>query len=58
MSSDCFTSCRICCFGIRSELPDRSLHAIYLTLNEFDITILINEVLIDGPDKGGPFTGI
>ena len=40
------------------KLPDRSLHAMYLTLKEFDFTIPVNEVLMDGPDKGGPFTGI
>jgi hypothetical protein len=40
------------------KLPNRSLHAMYLTLKEFDLTILVNEVLMDGLDKGGPFTGI
>jgi hypothetical protein len=25
------------------KLPDRSLHAMYLTLKEFDLTILVNE---------------
>jgi hypothetical protein len=40
------------------KLPDRSLHAMYLTLKEFDLTIPVNEVLVDGPDRGGPFIGI
>lgn len=39
-------------------LPDSSLHAMYLTLKEFDLTIPVNEVLMDEADKGGPFTGI
>lgn len=40
------------------KLPDRSLHAMYLTLKEFDLTIPVNEALMDEPEKGGPFTGI
>ncbi|KAG0566404.1 hypothetical protein KC19_7G061500 [Ceratodon purpureus] len=40
------------------KLPDRSLHAMYLTLKEFDLTIPVNEALMDESEKGGPFTGI
>ncbi|XP_024396760.1 uncharacterized protein [Physcomitrium patens] len=40
------------------KLPDRSLHAAYLTFKEFDLTIPVNGALMDEADRGGPFTGI
>jgi hypothetical protein len=40
------------------KLPDRSLHAVYVTLKEFDLIVPVNEALMDEADKGGPFTGI
>lgn len=40
------------------KLPDRSLHAVYVTLKEFDLIVPVNEALMDEADKGGLFTGI
>lgn len=40
------------------KLPDISLHAFYLTLKEFDLTIPVNGALMNEIDRGGPFTGI
>ena len=40
------------------KVPDRSLHAMYLTLKEFDLTVPVKESLMGEADKGGPFTGI
>lgn len=40
------------------KLPERSLHAVYLTLKEFDVTVPVNGALMDEADRGGPFTGI
>lgn len=39
-------------------LPDKSLHAAYITLKELEISIPINGGLIDASDRDGPFTGV
>lgn len=39
-------------------LPDKSLHAVYVTLKELELSIPINGGLVDASDRDGPFTGV